>query len=106
MTIIWEPITNPAKQYGLDDETGNYFSLNFGEQTVSCRTPDGFLGHSFTIKDALAAAIEKREGAARSYLPRSITLLAPSTMEADDISYWTCRADKLLGCYCKIIRDF
>lgn len=99
MTIIWKP-TETQTQNGID-EAGNRFQINHILETITVRTPDGFLGHGFgtqTIKEALNAAISKREEAQKSGLPQLTTLLAPPNLEADDLNYWTDRATTLLGC--------
>lgn len=103
MTIIWKPTTNQI-QNGMD-ETGNHFQINHTLKTITVRTPDGFLGHSWTIKEALDAATSKREEARKSYLPQSVILLTP-TLETEEISYWTNRASVLLNHPCKIIGWF
>lgn len=95
MPIIWKPTANQP-QYGID-EAGNRFLINHILETITVRTPDGFLGHGQTIKGALEAAALKRKEAQKSHFPQPVTLLAPPNLEADDLNYWTNRATTILG---------
>lgn len=95
MPIIWKPTANQT-QNGID-EAGNRFQINHILETITVRTPDGFLGHSQTIQEALDDATSKREEAQKSYFPQPVVLLAPPHLEAEDLNYWTDRATALLG---------
>lgn len=100
MTIIWKPTANRT-QNGID-VAGNHFQIDHILETITVRTPDGFLGHSRTIKEAFDAATSKRKEAQKSRLPQLAFLLAPN-LEADDLNYWANRATTLLGCPSQIL---
>ncbi len=95
MAITWKPTANQT-QNGVD-EAGNRFQINHILETVTVRTPDGFLGHSWTTNGALDDATLKRKEARKSYLPPPVFILAPANSETDDLNYWADRATALLG---------
>ena len=93
MTIIWKP---NQRQRGVD-ELGNCYQINANLKTVTCKTPDGFIGCSWTAEDAKKAALTNKEEARKSYIEQPIILDIPGHLKADDLEYWSNRTSTLLN---------
>ncbi len=77
------------------DESGNQFTINKIEQTITVKTLDGFRGCSWNASEALAAAMRTKEAARKSWTLNP-SPCAPHNISPEDAEYWAARAITLL----------